>query len=175
MLNKSLLKNNLRSVFEANAQKKVYTPMQFANDFLGAYKSYASSAMDLSNDPVSGFPGEAGAKGIIAGGTINTNTAPSFAAIISNALVVFWTGAIFSTSIPPPGWLREITALVTVPGTPATPALTAAMSPSSSVDAAATAWSNVLDAYTRSVIVTITGLLPGSPPVPAPPLIGPIK
>jgi hypothetical protein len=175
MLNKSALKNNLKDVFEANAQKKVYTPIQFAQDLVSAYKDYALQAQDLSNDSVLTFPGEAGAVSAISAGTNNANVAATFAAIISNALVIFWTAATFKTVAPPPGWLKEILSIVTVPGTPAISLLTAAMIPSDNVNTTAGNWADALDTYTKTVIVTITGLLPGSPPVPAPPLIGPIK
>lgn len=178
----ALVKSSLKSDIQSMLGNDADSANDFALGLFDAYESYASTAADISQDMPSEFPGKTAAIPILTAemvgvnieGVTNPVAALKLGTALGNALVVFWTGVMFATGIPFAPMISEITALVSVPGVPAA-AMISTLEPTEDLSVAASVWADAMDAFTKTVQVTITGMMPGpSGPVPAPPITAPI-
>jgi len=178
----ALVKSTLKSTIEANLHNEPGSENDFATSLFDAYESYASAAADASQDMPTGFPNKSSAVSTLASamtgvnkeGISNSQAAQQLGSALGNALVTFWTGIAFSTGIPLAPMISEITALVSMPGVPSA-ATISKLDPTEDRSVAASVWADAMDAFTKTVQVTITGMMAGpSGPVPAPPITAPI-
>jgi len=182
---KASLKSDIQSILGENADSS----KDFADDLVDAYDTYASKAQDVSEDgllsPLTITPATSG---ILEGALMAVNnkgiTEETAILLLGTALGTMlssmWIGVTFA--ITAPGLMgtavftaSELLSIVTVPGVP-TAAMITSLKPTEDLSKAAGVWADAMDAFTKTVIVTITGmvLVPGGPPVPGPPILGPI-
>jgi len=163
---KASLKADIQSILGENADSS----KDFADDLVDAYDAYASKAQDVSEDgllsPLTITPATANMleiafKSVNLPGITEETAILLLGSALGTMLSSMWIGVTFA--ITAPGLMgtaaftaAELLSIVTVPGVPTAAAM---------------------DAFTKTVIVTITGmvLVPGGPPVPGPPILGPIK
>ena len=178
----TLVKSTLKSDIQSMLKNDADSANDFAKGLFDAYEGYASAAADVSQDKPTSFPAKNAAaetlasamKSVNANGITNANAAQQLGSALGSALVTFWTGVVFGIITPLAPMISEITSTVTVPGIPAA-ATIAVLNPTEDLSIAAGVWADAMDAFTKTVQVTITGMMAGpSGPVPAPPITAPI-
>lgn len=178
----ALVKASLKSDIVSFLGNDADSANDFATSLFDAYESYASSAQDVSTDTPSGFPAKSAAVPILsaamtsvnAPGISNSAAATQLGNALGNALTVFWTGVTFKMATPSAPMISELLATVSMPGVP-TAAAIAVLKPTEDLNVAASVWADAMDAFTKTVQVTITGMMAGpTGPVPAPPVTAPI-
>jgi hypothetical protein len=162
-LSQTTLKNSLLSWMQG---KTGYTTLsQSMSVFINAYEAYALAAKDVSNGSLLTYF-KANALAILNTLT-NSETAATAAQKIENAIVAFWTSALFDLVTPPTGTIApETLAIVTtniVAGTLASALLTLFNNlGSNETDATKSdSLATVLNNSTKTIIVTCTGTLAG--------------
>ena len=169
MLNPATLTSSLTDIMDPN-KTRAKTPAEAATKWAAAYKGYASTAMSLLGGapiPASLSAAESTLKTVLEAAFTAGGGAAPMATSLSTAFTAFWL-------VPPMAFSGAFPGLVTlVAGTAllqsgliAAWAQVAALGPGATAAAAAAAHATVLDAFTRTVIVT-------HPTVPVP-TIGPI-
>lgn len=177
MLNKDYLESELKKIFE-NFPNSTET---FANKVADVYVNYGSGALDGSNDEPAGFSSKKYIlKNVLTDNFRNSKTKKlTLGTYLGMAVTNMWTGQKFQTTKFPPGWVSESVSIVTFPGVPAT--VSSILDPlllntNTDFDYTASVWANALHSHAITVVVTINGFIPGpNGPIPAPPLIKPIK
>jgi hypothetical protein len=171
---KSSLKSSIQSFLGADAD----SADDFTVSLFDSYESYANAAADISLDNPTGFPAKSSAaqllapamKAVNANGVTNSAAAQQLGTALGKALEVFWTGVTFGITMPTDPMISEIAALVSLPGVSSAAAITT-LEPTEDRSVAAGVWADAMDAFTKTVEVTITGMMPGpSGPVPAEPI-----
>ncbi len=178
----ALVKPSLKSDIVSFLGDNADSANDFATDLFDAYETYAGAGQDISTDTASGFPAKSAAvpilsavmNGVNTKGITNATAAIQLGNALGSALVVFWTGVTFKTTVPFAPMISEILAIVSTPGVP-TAAAIASLIPTRDFNVAAGVWADAMDNFTKTVQVTITGMMPGpTGPVPAPPVTAPI-
>ena len=178
----ALVKSTLKADIQSMLEKDADSANDFATDLFDAYESYASDGMDISTDTASGFPTKSAAVPILSAamagvnvqGITNSVAATQLGNALGSALVVFWTGVIFKTATPFAPMISEILAIVSIPGIP-TAAVIATLEPTEDLSVAASVWADAMDTFTKTVQVTITGMMAGpTGPIPAPSITAPM-
>jgi hypothetical protein len=184
-LNKATLKNDIINFMGVEGGSS--SASDFATNLFNVYESYALGAADLSQDTPLNFPSKSAALSSLAGvmnsisvpDMTNSLAATQLSAALGVALVTFWTTVMFGIAIPMPPMVVEISA-ITIPPFGNSGVVGPIMIPGLStthgdIASAADVWANAMDAFTKTVIVTITGLMPSpTGTIPAVPIIGPI-
>ena len=173
---KSALKSDIRDFLSKNPEN--VKDADFADNLFKAYETYASDAQDISTDKPTGFPAKSSASPILVAAMALTNeeretnsgAAQKLGDALGLALKAFWGGTLFGMSIPLAPMNLELTAFVSTPGEPSAAAI-ALLEPTKNFNVAAGVWADAMDAFTKTVQVTITGMMPGpTGPVLAPPI-----
>ena len=144
------------------ANKELYaTPLDSANVFAQAYISYAKDAIDFTGDQILDTPGEDNVASTLAGNLGLPGIAITAANGFTSAIQAFWTGATFTTGIPPATMSAETSSVVSVIPTGLSTAILAAtflaLNTSATDASKATEIAAALHSDTLTVMVTITG------------------
>lgn len=180
----SLVKENLKGAIEGILNTNATSARQFVTRLAGAYDSYAAEAMDPSMDNPMTLPGASRFNLLIRTMDIlqkskkmtNEQARKTLAGALGKCLVSYWSGLTFNLATPPPGWVSETTAIVTSPGSAGVIKLNGLSRSYTDRATVAGIWADDMDAFTKTVQVTINGLIPsGSGTAPAPPITGPLQ
>lgn len=100
-LNKSKLKSDLESIFRDGENKSLDTESSAEKRWADAYHSYASQAVDVSNDMVASA-NSAGFRSALNFKVAKDSRSPlTIAQQLDLAFVAYWTGATFAVGAPP--------------------------------------------------------------------------
>lgn len=183
-LAKSDLKNDIQSMLGEDADSE----KDFAEGLMKAYKSYAEEAEDTSKDkilkPLSVNNASKTLKPVLEAVNMAGITEASAVSLLSEALGValltVWPGVKFAVTAPGIVGTVAFTAsetlsTVSFPGDSSKAAI-AGLPPTENLSEAASVWADAMDNFTKTVEVTITGmiLVPGGSPVPGLPITAPI-
>lgn len=160
----------------------------FVDSLMDEYKTYAEDAEDVSGDkiaaPLSVTAAASTLKPVLESinnvGITNKAAATMISTALGTALMSVWTGVSFAVTAPGVSGTSAFTAsetlaTVSVPGL-APSAVINNLPPTDDTNKIAKIWANAMDKFTKTVQVTITGmvLVPGASPVPGPPITAPI-
>jgi hypothetical protein len=182
-------------------KKEDWAEKDFAEGLMEAYASYAEEAEDISKDKILGSLNTSAAAntletalkqvkiegitkdpdtGIVKATLTNDGAALMLGTALGTALMSVWTGVKFAVTAPgvfgtSAFTASETLAIVSVPGLALSAAI-AELPHTDDLEKAAKAWSEPMDKFTKTVQVTITGmiLVPGAAPVVGPPITAPI-
>jgi hypothetical protein len=195
----ALSKSDLKTAIEDILKKDPPSSSSdiFVDSLMDEYKTYAEDAEDVSEDKIAAPLSvslataalkpvlkilEKGLLGVPPNEVIipNKDAATMLSTALGTALMSVWTGVSFGVTAP--GFAgtaaftaSELLAVVSTPGL-APDAAIASLPPTKDTSKVAKVWADAMDKFTKSVQVTITGmvLVPGASPVPAPPITAPI-
>ena len=169
MLNPATLTSSLTDIMDPN-KTRAKTPAEAATKWAAAYKGYASTAMSLLGGapiPASLSAAESTLKTVLEAAFTAGGGPPAMATSLSTAFTAFWlVPPIIFTGVPPGVVTAVVGTALLQSGLILCWSQIMAMGPAGTPAAAAQAHATVLDAFTRTVIVT-------HPTVPVP-TIGPI-
>lgn len=188
-LNKALLSNGLRDLFEGNDPsmpgEKVFPPneTEAGKKWAAVYKKYAEGALAGTTQPlaVSLTAAQNTLAGALAGAftTAKLNPTPAAVAVLAAAMdvafVAFWLVPPVAFAAPPPPAPPTMAGVVSVAPPGVLTGLLSAMFAAGAVQEKsaadqADALAMILDAWTRSVMVINTPITPPGPPLPPIPL-----